>query len=138
MNALRELAQHAGGRLTVLEGDALSLDLTRIMPGPRHVISNLPYNIGTQLLINWLIQADQFAAFTLMFQKEVAERIVAPSGGKSYGRLSVLSQWLTEARIMFDIPASAFVPPPNVTSSVVHMKVRAHPWRTHSARNWRS
>jgi 16S rRNA (adenine1518-N6/adenine1519-N6)-dimethyltransferase len=127
VNALRELAQHAGGRLTVLEGDALSLDLTRIMPGPRHVISNLPYNIGTQLLINWLMQADQFAAFTLMFQKEVAERIVAPSGGKSYGRLSVFSQWLTEVRIMFDIPASAFVPPPNVTSSVVHMKVRAHP-----------
>lgn len=127
VNALRDLAQQAGGRLTVLEGDALTLDLVDAIPGPRHVIANLPYNIGTQLLINWLMQADRFVAFTLMFQKEVAERIVAPPGGKAYGRLSVLSQWLTEARIMFDIPASAFVPPPNVTSSVVHMKVRPRP-----------
>lgn len=125
--ALRELAQHADGRLTVLDADALTIDLTDTIPGPRHVIANLPYNIGTQLLINWLMKANQFVAFTLMFQKEVAERIVAPHGGKSYGRLSVLSQWLTEAQIMFDIPASAFVPPPNVTSSVVHMKVRPQP-----------
>jgi 16S rRNA (adenine1518-N6/adenine1519-N6)-dimethyltransferase len=127
VNALRDLAQQAGGRLTVLEGDALALDLFNTVPEPRHIIANLPYNIGTQLLVNWLMQADRFVSFTLMFQKEVAERIVATSGGKAYGRLSVLSQWLTDARIMFDIPASAFVPPPNVTSSVVHMKVRAQP-----------
>jgi len=91
------------------------------------VIANLPYNIGTPLLINWLSQAEQFLGFTLMFQKEVAERIVARRSTKSYGRLSVLSQWLTEPRMMFDIPASAFVPPPNVTSSVVNMVVRSKP-----------
>ena len=125
--ALRELAQHADGRLTVLDADALEINLTKEIPGPRQVIANLPYNIGTQLLINWLMQADQYLAFTLMFQKEVAERIVATPGNKSYGRLSVISQWLTKARIMFDIPASAFVPPPNVTSSVIHMAVRPKP-----------
>lgn len=122
--ALRELAQHADGRLTVLDADALEINLTKAIPSPRQVVANLPYNIGTQLLINWLMQADQFLAFTLMFQKEVAERIVATPGNKAYGRLSVISQWLTKARIMFDIPASAFVPPPNVTSSVIHMAVR--------------
>lgn len=125
--ALRELAQHADGRLTVLDADALEINLTKAIPGPRQVVANLPYNIGTQLLINWLMQADQFLAFTLMFQKEVAERIVATPGNKAYGRISVISQWLTKARIMFDIPASAFVPPPNVTSSVIHMVVRPKP-----------
>lgn len=125
--ALRELAQLAENRLTVLDADALKLDITEVVPGPRQVISNLPYNIGTQLLINWLMQADAFLAFTLMFQKEVAERIVAGPSTKAYGRLSVLSQWLTEPRMMFDIPASAFVPPPNVTSSVIRMTVRSTP-----------
>ena len=125
--ALRELAQHADGRLTVLDADALEINLAKEIPGPRQVVANLPYNIGTQLLVNWLMQADQYLAFTLMFQKEVAERIVATPGNKSYGRLSVISQWLTAARVMFDIPASAFVPPPNVTSSVIHMAVRAKP-----------
>jgi len=125
--ALRELAQHAEGRLTVLDADALETDLIRAVPGPRKVVANLPYNIGTQLLINWLMQADQFLGFTLMFQKEVAERIVATPGGKAYGRLSVISQWLTAPRIMFDIPASAFVPPPSVTSSVIQMSVRPRP-----------
>ncbi len=125
--ALRELAEQADGRLSVLDADALDLDLTWAVPGPRRVIANLPYNIGTPLLINWLSQAEQFLGFTLMFQKEVAERIVAHRSTKSYGRLSVLSQWLTEPRMMFDIPASAFVPPPNVTSSVVNMVVRSKP-----------
>ena len=125
--ALRELAEQAEGRLTVLETDALEINLTKAVPGPRQVIANLPYNIGTQLLINWLMQAEQFLGFTLMFQKEVAERIVASRSTKAYGRLSVISQWLTEPRMMFDIPASAFVPPPNVTSSVVNMMVRSSP-----------
>jgi 16S rRNA (adenine1518-N6/adenine1519-N6)-dimethyltransferase len=125
--ALRELSEQAEGRLTILDADALELNLVREVPGPRRVVANLPYNIGTQLLINWLMRADQFLGFTLMFQKEVAERIVATPGGKAYGRLSVISQWLTVPRIMFDIPASAFVPPPNVTSSVIQMQVRPKP-----------
>lgn len=125
--ALRDLELHAEGRLTVIDADALQFDLIKEIPHPRQIIANLPYNIGTQLLINWLMQADGFLGFTLMFQKEVAERIVASRGTKSYGRLSVISQWLTEPRLMFDIPASAFVPPPNVTSSVVNMPVRPQP-----------
>ncbi|MBO6781967.1 MAG: 16S rRNA (adenine(1518)-N(6)/adenine(1519)-N(6))-dimethyltransferase RsmA [Alphaproteobacteria bacterium] len=125
--ALRELAESAGGRLTVIEADALGLDLTSRVPAPRRVVSNLPYNVGTPLLVEWLSRADAFLGFTLMFQKEVAERIVASPRSKAYGRLSVISQWLTDARIVFDVPASAFVPPPNVTSSVVNMEVRTVP-----------
>ncbi len=122
--ALYDLADHAGGRLTVIDADALGYDLTAAVPPPRRIVANLPYNVGTPLLVDWLIHARDFFGFTLMFQKEVAERIVASPGTKAYGRLSVLSQWLTDARIMFDVPASAFVPPPNVTSSVVNMLVR--------------
>lgn len=125
--ALNELAEHAAGRLTVISADALKTDLTELTPHPRRIVANLPYNVGTQLLINWLMQAEAFLGFTLMFQKEVAERIVATQGSKSYGRLSVLSRWLTEPRTQFDIPASAFVPPPNVTSSVVTLEVRPTP-----------
>lgn len=125
--ALRDLARHAGERLTVIDADALGLDLAAHVPGPRRIVANLPYNVGTPLLVDWLAHADAFLGFTLMFQKEVAERIVATPGNKAYGRLSVLSQWLTEARIAFDVPASAFVPPPNVTSSIVQMTVRAAP-----------
>ena len=125
--ALNELAEHAAGRLTVISADALKTDLVELTPYPRRVVANLPYNVGTQLLINWLLQAEAFLGFTLMFQKEVAERIVATQGSKSYGRLSVLSRWLTEPSTQFDIPASAFVPPPNVTSSVVNLEVRPTP-----------
>lgn len=125
--ALRELAGQAAGRLTVLDADALKTDLPATIPPPRRIVANLPYNIGTQLLVNWLMQAEAYLGFTLMFQKEVAERIVATPGSKSYGRLSVLARWLTESKLLFDIPASAFVPPPNVTSSVIGMEVRPHP-----------
>jgi 16S rRNA (adenine1518-N6/adenine1519-N6)-dimethyltransferase len=125
--ALRELAGMAEGRLTVVEGDALSIDATRIAPAPRRIVANLPYNAGTQMLLNWLVQADAWLGFTLMFQKEVAERIVATRGTKAYGRLSVMAQWLCEARVMFDIPAAAFVPPPNITSAVINLTVRARP-----------
>lgn len=125
--ALNELAEHAMGRLTVISADALETDLADLTPYPRRIVANLPYNVGTQLLVNWLMQAESFLGFTLMFQKEVAARIVADQGGKAYGRLSVLSRWLTEPRIQFDIPASAFVPPPNVTSSVVSLQVRPTP-----------
>ena len=125
--ALHELAEHAAGRLTVISADALKTDLIKITPHPRRIVANLPYNVGTQLLINWLMQAEAFVGFTLMFQKEVAERIVATQGSKSYGRLSVLARWLTEPRAHFDIPATAFVPPPNVTSSVIGLEVRSTP-----------
>ncbi|MBO22718.1 MAG: 16S rRNA (adenine(1518)-N(6)/adenine(1519)-N(6))-dimethyltransferase [Rhodospirillaceae bacterium] len=127
VDALRELAEQAKGRLTVFAADALETDLTKLAPYPRTVIANLPYNVGTQLLINWLMQADGFLGFTLMFQKEVAERIVATPGSKSYGRLSVLARWLTDPRAMFDIPPSAFVPPPNVISTVVNLTMRPEP-----------
>lgn len=125
--ALRELAEQASGRLTVISADALKTDLTDITPHPRRIVANLPYNVGTQLLINWLMQAEAFLGFTLMFQKEVAVRIVASQGSKSYGRLSVLARWLAEPRTLFDVPATAFVPPPNVTSSVIGLEVRATP-----------
>ncbi|MEP4377641.1 MAG: 16S rRNA (adenine(1518)-N(6)/adenine(1519)-N(6))-dimethyltransferase RsmA [Alphaproteobacteria bacterium] len=125
--ALRELAERAAGRLTVISADALKTDLTEITPHPRRIVANLPYNVGTQLLINWLMQSEAFLGFTLMFQKEVAARIVATQGSKSYGRLSVLARWLTEPRTHFDIPASAFVPPPNVTSSVIGLDIRSTP-----------
>ena len=125
--ALQELADHAGGRLTVIAADALEADLPSLTPHPRRVVANLPYNVGTQLLINWLTQSEDFVGFTLMYQKEVAARIAATPGRKSYGRLSVLARWLTEPRLMFDVPASAFVPPPNVTSSVVNLEMRPSP-----------
>ena len=127
VDALRELAEQAKGRLTVFAADALETDLTKLAPYPRRVIANLPYNVGTQLLINWLMQADGFLGFNLMFQKDVAERIVATPGSKSYGRLSVLARWRTDPRAMFDIPPSAFVPPPNVLSTVVSLTMRPEP-----------
>jgi len=127
VRALRELAEAVPGRLTVVEGDALTVNLADLSPPPRRVIANLPYNVGTQLLLNWLDQASTFTGFTLMFQREVAERIAASPGSKAYGRLSVLCQWLTEARLLFDVAPTAFVPPPTVTSSVVALEVRSVP-----------
>lgn len=125
--ALRELAEASNGRLTVIEADALAFDVAGHSGTPRRLVANLPYNAGTQMLVNWLGRAESWLGFTLMFQKEVAERLVAQPGSKAYGRLSVLTQWLCEARIMFDVPASAFVPPPNVTSSVVNLSIRPRP-----------
>jgi len=127
VRALRELADAVPGRLTVVEGDALTVDLADLSPPPRRVIANLPYNVGTQLLLNWLDQASTFTGFTLMFQREVAERIAASPGSKAYGRLSVLCQWLTEVRLLFDVAPTAFVPPPTVNSSVVALEVRSVP-----------
>ena len=127
VRALHELAGAIPGRLKVVQADALTVDLSDLAPPPRRIIDNLPYNIGTQLLLNWLEQPASFIGFTLMFQREVAERIAADPGSKAYGRLSVLCQWLTEARLVFDVAPTAFVPPPTVTSSVVAMDVRAVP-----------
>lgn len=129
--ALAEVAEAYPGRLEVIEGDALKVDVrAHLAPGPARVVANLPYNVGTLLLVGWL-SADPwppwFSSLTLMFQREVAERIVAAPGTKSYGRLAVLAGWRTQAKILFDVAPSAFVPPPKVTSSVVHLVPRADP-----------
>ena len=123
--ALAELEAAHPGRLTVIEGDALAIDPARLCPPPRHIVANLPYNVATPLLIGWLKRIDDYASLTLMFQKEVAQRLVARPRDAAYGRLAVLTQWACEAKLVFDIPASAFVPPPKVTSSVVHLRPRA-------------
>lgn len=123
--ALGELAEAAAGRLTVFPEDALKTDYAALCPAPRALVANLPYNIATVLLLGWLEKAELFESMTLMFQKEVAERIVAQPRSKDYGRLSVITQWLCTAHKVFDIPPAAFTPPPKVTSSVVHIVPRA-------------
>ena len=129
--ALGEIAAHYPGRLTIVTGDALATDMASLAHGRTLVVANLPYNIATPLLIGWL-QTEPwppwFASLTLMFQREVAERIVAPPGSKTYGRLSVLAGWRSEAEIVFDVPPRAFTPPPKVTSSVVHLVPRPAPF----------
>lgn len=121
--ALAPLVEAAGGRLRLVEGDALAFDYTSL-PAPRHIVSNLPYNVGTPLLLGWLEGISDFASLTLMFQKEVAERIVAQPGEDAYGRLSVMAQWRCIARKLFDLPARAFTPPPKVDSSIVQLLPR--------------
>jgi 16S rRNA (adenine1518-N6/adenine1519-N6)-dimethyltransferase len=127
LGALAELAAVYPGRLEIVAGDALALDPVALAPAPRKIVANLPYNIATALLLAWLDQITAFDALILMFQREVALRLVAAPHSKSYGRLSVLTQWLAEPRILFDVPASAFVPPPKVTSSVVALVPRPAP-----------
>jgi 16S rRNA (adenine1518-N6/adenine1519-N6)-dimethyltransferase len=119
--AVRALAKTAEGRLTVLEADALAADLPALVPAPRAIVANLPYNIGTALLVRWLGQASAYRSMTLMFQLEVAQRIAAAPGGGAYGRLSVLAQWLCEVDILMHIPAAAFSPPPKVDSALVRL-----------------
>jgi 16S rRNA (adenine1518-N6/adenine1519-N6)-dimethyltransferase len=131
--ALAEIGEHYPGRLEVIEGDALKTDFAALAPeGPVKIIANLPYNVGTQLLINWLLPApDQWPPFweslTLMFQKEVGQRIVADEEDDHYGRLGVLAGWRTDAYMVFDVPPQAFTPPPKVTSTVVHLTPRTNP-----------
>lgn len=125
--ALAELAAAYPGRLDLVEGDALALDPAGLCEKPRQIVANLPYNIATALLLRWLDRIGEYESLTLMFQREVAERLVAAPRSPAYGRLSVLVQWLCEARILFDIPPRAFVPPPKVTSSVVALAPRAAP-----------
>jgi len=129
--ALGEIADHYPGRLEVIEGDALKIDFaTLATDGPIRVIANLPYNVGTQLLINWLLPPQWppfWQSLTLMFQKEVAQRIVAREDDNHYGRLGVLCGWRTETYMAFDISPLAFTPPPKVTSTVVHLTPRLEP-----------
>lgn len=129
--ALAEIAACAPERLTVVEGDALRVDVRSFIGAERaRVVANLPYNIATALLVAWLSVEPWppwYDALVLMFQREVAERIVAAPGSKRYGRLSVLAGWRTQAKILFDVAPSAFVPPPQVTSSLVRLEPRAEP-----------
>jgi 16S rRNA (adenine1518-N6/adenine1519-N6)-dimethyltransferase len=125
--ALQDLAEAAGGRLRLIQADALAIDLADLTAGQLTVVANLPYNIGTALLVRWLGRLDRLERLTLMFQREVAARIVAPPGNRAYGRLSVLVQWLCEARTLMHLPARAFVPPPKVASSLIQLTPRPQP-----------
>jgi len=129
--ALEEIASHYPGRLEIIAADALTFDpRSHFEHGPVRIVANLPYNIATALLVSWVTLEPWppwYDTGVLMFQREVAERIVAAPGSKAYGRLSVLAQWRCEARILFDVNPSAFVPPPKVTSSLVRLVPRAQP-----------
>jgi len=118
---MEELSAAYPGRLTVIEGDALQINLATLGSAPRQIVANLPYNIGTALLLKWLETPQAFQAMTLMFQKEVADRLVAAPGTSAYGRLSVLTQWLCKVDRLFDLSPKAFVPPPKVASTVVRI-----------------
>jgi len=123
--AMAELAATAGGRLRVIEGDALSVDMAGVVAPPRQVIANLPYNVASPLLVRWLRSAAAFERLTLMFQQEVAERICADADTPAYGRLSVLAQWTCSARIVMRLPPAAFTPAPKVWSAVVSLTPHA-------------
>ena len=130
--ALAEIEAHYPGRLEVIEGDALKTDFESLVPAgePVRIIANLPYNVGTQLLVNWLLPKHWppfWLSMTLMFQKEVGQRIVAEEGDNHYGRLGVLAGWRTVAEMAFDVPPQAFSPPPKVTSTVVHLLPKEKP-----------
>ena len=126
--ALAELDATSGGRLEVIHGDALEIDVVGLAGGaPARIVANLPYNVATPLLIGWLRHADAFLSMTLMFQKEVAQRLAARAGGASYGRLSVIAAWRCEVELLFDVSPQAFVPPPRVTSTVVQLTPRPQP-----------
>lgn len=129
--ALAEISDHYPNRLEVIEGDALKVDFEAISDGgPVKIIANLPYNVGTQLLVNWLLPKTWppfWQSLTLMFQREVGLRIVADANDDHYGRLGVLCGWRTNARMAFDVPPQAFTPPPKVTSSVVHLEPVTNP-----------
>lgn len=127
---LSQISEHYNGKLEVIEGDALKYNPAELADGPIKIIANLPYNVGTQLLLGWLT-TDEWPPFwdslTLMFQKEVGQRIVAETGNKAYGRLGVLANWRCHTDILFDLNPKAFTPPPKVTSAVVQLHPREKP-----------
>jgi 16S rRNA (adenine1518-N6/adenine1519-N6)-dimethyltransferase len=127
LGALAELGAAYPGRLDVIAGDALTVDPAAVTAAPRKIVANLPYNVATPLLIGWLHQIAAFESLTLMFQREVALRLVAQPGSKEYGRLSVITRFVAAPRLLLDIPPRAFVPPPKVTSTVVQLVPRAAP-----------
>ena len=124
---LKELKEIYKDKLQIIIADAIDYPIWELGNSPRQIIANLPYNVGTKMLINWLKYVRHFEKFTLMFQKEVAERIIANVGSPNYGRLSILTNWLTKTRKLFDIPATAFIPVPKVTSSVIELIPRSKP-----------
>ena len=129
---LEKMQQEHDGRLKIISADALTQDITALSPEPRCIVANLPYNVGTALLTKWLDQIYEqgpsaAAHLTLMFQKEVAQRIAAQPGEKHYGRLAVLSRWLCDVQYGFDVPPDAFIPPPKVTSAVIRLTPRPQP-----------
>src|SRR6202012_4214953 len=128
--ALEEIARAWPGKLEIISADAMEIDEAALLPQGARIAANLPYNVGTALLIKWLTTPAWppfWSSLTLMFQREVAERIVARPGSEHYGRLSVLASWRTRAKILFDVNRSAFVPPPSVTSSIVRLEPLAEP-----------
>ena len=127
VEALSELGAAHPGRLEIIEADALETDIVALTPAPRRIVANLPYNVSTPLLLGWLRRITEFDGLTLMFQKEVAERLAAGPGVKNYGRLSIITQWLCDVRHEFNVSKQAFTPPPKVASSVVTLTPRAQP-----------
>jgi 16S rRNA (adenine1518-N6/adenine1519-N6)-dimethyltransferase len=127
IDALEEIAAAFPGRLTIIEGDAFDTPIADLVPAPRKIVANLPYNIATALLLRWLPNLAAFETLTLLFQKEVAQRLAAAPRAKEYGRLSVMAQWRCAVRLLFDITPRAFVPPPKVTSTLVQLAPRAAP-----------
>lgn len=130
INALQEIAQAYPKRLQIIEGDALDIDLGAHLVAPVRVVANLPYNVGTELLVRWLTPTQwppYWDSLTLMFQREVADRIVAQPGSKAYGRLALLTQWRCDARIVMSLPPNAFTPAPKVSSAVVNLVALEHP-----------
>jgi len=127
LDALQTLLAHAGGRLDLVQGDALALELADLVDGPVVIVANLPYNVATPLLVKWLDTPERVPRMVLMFQREVALRLVAAPGTAAYGRLSVLVQWLAQAQIAMHLPAGAFLPPPKVSSSLVRLEPRPQP-----------
>lgn len=128
--ALAELGEAFPGRLKILEGDALAISLDEILPEGGHIASNLPYNVGSALFVQWLtgdVWPPRWQSLTLMFQREVADRIVAQPGSDAYGRLSILAQWRSAVRIALPVHRSAFTPPPKVMSAVVHLVPETQP-----------
>jgi 16S rRNA (adenine1518-N6/adenine1519-N6)-dimethyltransferase len=127
LGALAEIAAAYPGHLTIIEGDALAIDCATLGTVPRRIVANLPYNIATPLLIKWIQQGAAVASLTVMVQKEVADRLIAKPRSKDYGRLSVLTQFLSRPRRLFDLPPRAFVPAPKVTSTVIELLPLAEP-----------
>jgi 16S rRNA (adenine1518-N6/adenine1519-N6)-dimethyltransferase len=127
--ALEELGNDFPGKFTLVEGDAMEVDERALVGDGAHIVANLPYNVGTALLLRWLAWPwpPWWRSLTLMFQREVAERIVASEGGDHYGRLAIASQWRAEARIALAVHRSAFTPPPKVASAIVHLRPKAEP-----------
>lgn len=128
--ALKEIAAAYQGKIEIIEGDALDVDPLAYLTPPIRIAANLPYNVGTEFLVRWLTPVEWppfWQSLTLMFQREVADRIVARPGTKAYGRLAVLAQWRSEARIVMSLPPGAFTPPPKVSSAVVHLTALPEP-----------